>query len=134
MVKGVGKRLSDADINAAVLLLDSWSGKLTWDVYLSVLEVEIGHKYTKAAMLRHDRIKYAWDSAKSRVREIEGGHGTVTLNLAKQRIEELNNRIERLERENNQLLEQFVRWANNAVAKGLTIDDLDRPLHRGRQL
>lgn len=130
MVKRVGKRLSDANINSAVLLLDSWSGKLTWEVYLSVLEVEIGHKYTKAAMLRHNRIKAAWDCAKSRVRKVDGGHGTVGLNQAKLRIYELKNRVERLEKENNQLLEQFVRWANNAVNKGLTIDDLDRPLQQ----
>ena len=128
MAKGAGKRLSDADIATAVELLDGWAGKLTWDIYLSVLELDLGHKYTKAAMLRHDRVKLAWENAKSRVRSVEGGHGSVGMNQAKARIQELTDRLNRMESENNQLLEQFVRWSNNAVMKGLTLEDLDRPL------
>lgn len=128
MTKVSGKRLSDADISTAVSLLDGWAGKLTWNIYLAVLEVDIGHKYTKAAMLRHDRIKMAWDGAKSRVRSVEGAHGSVGMNQARARIQELTDRLERVEAENKQLLEQFVRWSNNAVMKGLTLDDLERPL------
>ncbi len=128
MTPSIAKRLTDADIEAAVRLLDGWSGKLTWERYLSILAVDIGHKYTKAAMLRHPRIKSAWESAKSRIRGNEGSHGTVGMKQAKAHIQKLTNRVERLEKENNQLLEQFIRWANNATQKGLTIDDLDRPL------
>lgn len=124
----MAKRLSDSDINTAVTVLDGWTGKLTWDIYLSVLEADIGHKYTKAAMLRHNRIKAAWDAAKSRVREKEGNHGNLGMKQAKDRIRELTDALNRMQSENNQLLEQFVRWSNNAVMKGLTIDDLDRPL------
>ena len=57
-------KLTDKDIEKAVLLLDGWAGKLTWDRYLAVLAVEIGHTYTKVAMLRQPRIKAAWDLAK----------------------------------------------------------------------
>lgn len=122
------KRLTEADINTSLRLLDSWSGKLTWEIYLSVLAVELGHKYTKAAMLRHPRIKSAWNNAKDRIQSSEGGHGTIGMIHAKERIRVLQNRVERLEQENNALLEQFLRWAKNASEKGLTIDDLDRPL------
>lgn len=122
------KRLSDGDIAKAVNILDGWSQKLTWDHYLSVLAVEIGHRYTKAAMLRHDRIKQAWNAAKARSRGSEGGHGSSALALANQRIRVLEDRVERLQRENDQLLEQFVRWANNAVQYNVTIDKLDKPL------
>lgn len=122
------KRLTNADIGVALRLLDSWSGKLTWETYLSILAVELGHKYTKAAMLRHPRIKSAWNSAKDRIQTNEGGHGTIGMKQAQNQIRILKNRVERLELENNQLLEQFLRWAKNATEKGLTIDDLDRPL------
>ncbi|MGI1678711.1 MAG: hypothetical protein K6L75_08275 [Cellvibrionaceae bacterium] len=128
MAKGTGKRLTDSDIEKAVELLDGWSGKLTWDIYLSVLEADLGHRYTKAAMLRHDRIKSSWDAAKSRVRSIEGGHGSVGLRQANKRIHELNGRLERLTNENHQLLEQFVRWSHNAVLMGMKPEELDRPL------
>ena len=36
--------------------------------------------------------------------------------------------LKRLQKENDQLLEQFVRWANNAVQYNVTIDKLDKPL------
>lgn len=128
----IAKRLTEADINTSLRLLDGWSGKLTWEKYLSVLAVELGHKYTKAAMLRHPRIKSAWNKAKDRLQSSEGGHGTIGMKQATDRIRVLQNRVERLEQENNKLLEQFLRWAKNASEKGLNIDDLDRPLPPAR--
>ena len=123
-------KLTDANIEKAVLVLDGWAGNLIWDRYLVILELEIGHKYTKAAMLRQPRIKAAWDLAKARARESAPaiGHGDVALTLSAKRIEQLEDRVERLQKENNQLLEQFVRWAHNAVRHGLALKDLDRPL------
>lgn len=132
MKETIAKRLTETDINISLRLLDSWSGKLTWETYLSVLAVELGHKYTKAAMLRHPRIKSAWNNAKDRIQSSEGGHGTIGMKQAENRIRILQNRVERLEQENNQLLEQFLRWAKNASEKGLNIDDLDRPLPPAR--
>jgi len=61
-------RLSDKDIERAVTVLDGWSGKLTWDLYLSELESVLGHRYTKVAMLNRARIANAWNLAKIRTR------------------------------------------------------------------
>jgi predicted RNase H-like nuclease (RuvC/YqgF family) len=128
-------KLSDTGIDAAVKLLDGWAGKLTWERYLTVLELEIGHKYTKAAMLRHPRIADAWRHAKDRSSNVsEGGYGNVALSQAKARIKRLESRVERLERENNQLLEQFLRWSYNAASRGLTPEILDRPLPPGKNI
>lgn len=123
-------KLTDGNIEKAVLVLDGWAGKLIWDRYLAILEVEIGHKYTKAAMLRQPRIKAAWDLAKARARESAPatGHGNVALTLSASRIQQLEDRVERLQYENHQLLEQFVRWAHNATRHGLALKDLDRAL------
>lgn len=124
-------KLNDNGIDKAVRLLDGWAGKLTWDRYLAMLEVEIGHKYTKAAMLRHPRIKAAWDYAKELARDDNGvtvSRSAVETEKALERVKLLESRVERLTRENNALLEQFVRWSHNAVRGGLTLDDLDRPL------
>jgi hypothetical protein len=124
-------KLNDSGIDKAVRLLDGWAGKLTWDRYLAMLEVEVGHKYTKAAMLRHPRIKAAWDHAKELARD-DGGvnvsRSAIETEKALERVKLLESRVERLTRENNALLEQFVRWGHNAVRGGLTLDDLDRPL------
>ncbi|MFG0753693.1 hypothetical protein ACF8O8_12830 [Pseudomonas sp. TYF_14] len=127
-------RLHDSGIEKAVRLLDGWAGKLTWDRYLAMLEVELGHRYTKAAMLRHPRIKAAWGHAKEVARDDDsagaagGSRGAIETEKAMERVRLLEARIERLTRENNALLEQFVRWSHNAVRRGLTIDDLDHPL------
>lgn len=125
-------KLNDAGIDKAVRLLDGWVGLLTWDRYLAMLEVEIGHKYTKAAMLRQPRIKSAWDHAKEHAKDDNGvvrvSRSAVETDKALERVKLLEARVERLTRENNALLEQFVRWSHNAVRGGLTLDDLDRPL------
>lgn len=123
-------KLTDNSIEKAVMLLDGWSGKLTWDRYLAVLAVEIGHTYTKMAMLRQPRIKAAWGVAKDRVHESapHGGYGNVAMSLSRERTRELERRVERLTQENNLLLEQFVRWAHNATRRGLSLTDLDKPL------
>ena len=124
-------KLNDTGIEKAVRLLDGWAGKLTWDRYLAMLEVEIGHKYTKAAMLRRPRIKSAWDHAKEHAKDDNGvsvSRRAVETDKALERVKLLEARVERLTRENNALLEQFVRWSHNAVRRGLTLDDLDRPL------
>tara|TARA_R110002033_G_scaffold62394_1_gene113124 strand:+ start:6336 stop:6746 length:411 start_codon:yes stop_codon:yes gene_type:complete len=123
-------KLTDNDIEKAVMLLDGWSGKLTWKRYLAVLAVEIGHTYSKVAMLRQPRIKAAWDLAKDRVHENapRGGYGNVAISLSAERVRELERRVERLTFENNQLLEQFVRWSHNATRRGLSLTDLDKPL------
>lgn len=129
-------RLSDKDIERAVTVLDGWSGKLTWDLYLSELESVLGHRYTKVAMLNRARIANAWNLAKIRTRSSvkEAKHGEVVLTKTIEQVSILKAKVERLEAENNQLLEQFLRWSYNAYRLGVTIDQLDAnlpPIDRG---
>ncbi|MNP77502.1 hypothetical protein D3C76_1749450 [compost metagenome] len=44
------------------------------------------------------------------------------------RNRELEERVQRLTRENTRLLEQFVRWAHNASRRGMSLEELERPL------
>ncbi|KGS15264.1 hypothetical protein ALP73_00198 [Pseudomonas coronafaciens pv. garcae] len=124
-------KLNDTGIDKAVRLLDGWTGKLTWDRYLAMLEVEIGHKYTKAAMLRHPRIKSAWGHAKELARDESGvpvSRSAIETEKALERVRLLEGRVERLTRENQVLLEQFVRWSHNALRKGMSLAELEAPL------
>ncbi|MHA6137928.1 hypothetical protein ACX3YC_10820 [Pseudomonas mohnii] len=122
-------KMTDATIETAVQLLDGWRKKLHWDLYLAELESQINHRYTKAAMLRQPRIKSAWNEAKARAfASGESVHKGTALDQASRKILKLEHTVERLTRENNQLLEQFVRWAHNAGRRGLTPYDLDKPL------
>lgn len=124
-------RLTNERIEIALKLLDGWTGKLTWSRYLALLELDIGHKYTKAALLRHSRFKVAWDKRRwneNPDRNIEKGFGNHGLQTALEKIEKLEATIERLENENHLLIEKFVVWSTNATNKGLTIEDLNRPI------
>jgi hypothetical protein len=122
-------KMTDATIEIAIRLLDGWQKKLYWDSYLAELESQINHRYTKAAMLRQPRIKSAWDDAKARAfASGESVHKGTALEQSNIKISKLENTVDRLTRENNQLLEQFVRWAHNAARRGLTPFDLDKPL------
>ena len=124
-------RLTNERIEIALKLLDGWTGKLTWSRYLALLELDLGHKYTKAALLRHTRFKNAWDKRRweenpdRKKKKSYGNHG---LQIALEKIERLEATIKRLENENNLLTEKFVVWSTNATNKELTIEDLNRPI------
>jgi hypothetical protein len=126
-------RLTDADIEKAVRLLDGWSGKLTWDRYLAVLKTEVGHLYTKPGLRKHARIVNAWDMAQKRlsegVRSVGArSNGDAAIAHARQTIASLRAENERLKQENRDLLERFMRWSYNAAARGIGPEVLDRDI------
>lgn len=126
-------RLTDADIEKAVRLLDGWSGKLTWNRYLAVLETEVGHLYTKPGMRKHARIVNAWDMAQKRLSEGARSvgarsNGDAAIAHARQTIASLRAENERLKQENRDLLERFLYWSYNAAAHGLGPEILDRDI------
>ncbi len=132
-------RLTDESIGKAVLLLDGWTGKLTWARYLAVLETEIGHRYSKVAMHKHARIKAAWELTRKRLSDSDGeadikSHGDAAVAQLRRKVSELRVAKARLEQENRDLLERFRLWSYNAVQKGCSESDLNRPLPvlRGR--
>ena len=124
-------RLTKERIDIALKLLDSWTGKLTWLRFLAMLEVDLGHKYTKAALLRHSRFKDSWDKrrwSENPERNEKNNFGNYGLQIALEKIAKLEKTIERLENDNNLFNEKFVVWATNAANKGITIEELNRPI------
>jgi hypothetical protein len=128
-------RLTDRTIERAVRVLDTWSGKLTWDRYLDELCRVLGHRYTKVAMLNRQRIADAWRLAKQRRPALQIRAEDSALARSQERVDALKNENERLSCENESLKVQFLRWQYNAYQlKGLTIDQLDAslpPVDRG---
>lgn len=124
------KHLTDRKIEAIVEVVDGWSGKLTWDRLIEAIQPRVGD-YTRQALNNHTRIKSAFDQRKKALR---GGipksfeDKPVELQKALQRIERLEAENQRISRENDQLLEQFVRWGYNAANKGMSEDQLNAAL------
>jgi hypothetical protein len=138
MAKQRAKNLGDAEIKQIVEILDGWSGKLTWELLIDAIELQMHNCYTRQALHKHERIRHAFDLQKKTPSE-EGGEirrvASPELQAALDRIARLEAENRRLESENQRLLEQFVRWAYNAHTRGLEYDFLNRslpPVSRGQ--
>lgn len=133
------KNITDEDIEITVRVLDGWEGKLSWESLIDELGFKTKKHYTRQALSKHTRIKSAFTDTKKRL----SNHGQVQIsgkmksaNYLSQKNELLVSENKRLKRENEQILQQFTRWAYNAYIKGLTIDDLNKklpPLDRGQE-
>lgn len=125
------KNLGDAEIKQIAEILDGWSGKLSWELLIDAIELRMFSRYTRQALYKHERISHAFELKKNELSE-GGKHvkrvASPQLQIALDRIARLESENRRLESENNQLLEQFARWAYNAHTRGLDHEFLNRPL------
>lgn len=134
-------KLSDRDIDLAVVLLNGWSSKLTWDLFLRAfaLELDHGHVYSKVAMLKQDRIASAWKLAKQRLSDEAKeagtrGHGTSAVATLRKMLDQAKAELAAERSKNHELLRTFKRWQFNAERHGLRLTQLDAPVSRpGRQ-
>ena len=125
------RNLDDAGIKDIVEILDGWSEKLTWDLFIEAINFRTHNKYTRQTLHKHERIKNAFELCKARLADGDVAIRNVRspeLQKALERIARLEAENKRLESENNQLLEQFVRWAYNAYTRGLDSQFLNQPL------
>lgn len=133
----MAQHLTDQDIDNIVEILDYWSPneKLTWDRLCTAIEqqLELIPAPTRQTLQKYARIKNAFDLGKkspaarlviSRAKE----KVPQSLKIAQARIEALESKLQRLEKENSMLLEQFVVWQYNAHKYGVSIDKLNEPL------
>jgi uncharacterized protein (UPF0335 family) len=125
------KNLGDAEIKQIVEILDGWSDKLSWELLIGAIEQRMFSRYTRQALFKHERIRLAFELRKN---ELSAGGLDVKrvaspqLQIALDRIARLEAENRRLELENNQLLEQYARWAYNAHTRGLDHDFLNRAM------
>jgi len=123
----MAKTLNDKDIQKILGIIDGWKGKLTYEKLIDAAEMPLRHRYSRQALYGHVRIREAVNNRKNALRNGTAGKQVKSVELQKalERIERLNSVIQRLEKENEVLLSQFVRWAYNAHSKGLTPEFLN---------
>jgi hypothetical protein len=132
------KNIGDDDIAEIVSILDGWSGKLGWDLLITAIERRNGNSYSRQALDKHVRIKQAFVQRKKALAGTDGESRKVSspeLQAALDRIQRLAAANDRLTKENNSLLEQFVRWAYNASHFGVGQEKLNKalpPVSRGQ--
>jgi hypothetical protein len=126
------RNLTDQDVAAIVSILDGCADSLTWDGLIEEIERRLLVRYTRQALHKHARIAEAFASRKKAIRETDFNRTRATsppeLQVARERIARLEAENQRLEMENDRLLEQYVTWIYNANSRGMSVTDLNRPL------
>ena len=134
----MAQHLTDKDIENIVELLDYWplDQKLTWERLCQAIELQLEFvpAPTRQTLQKYVRIKTAYDQCKkpqvSKVKSITTQKLPASLKIAQTKIEALEAKNARLEKENAMLLEQFVVWQYNAHKYGLSITKLNEPLSK----
>lgn len=136
----MAKHLRDTDIEKIVKLIDVWDHKkLTWPLLVESISVNLGLKYSRQTLYKYKLITDAFEIRKQSLREKAGVDPifkSKQMQDAANTIEELKLKILRLEKQNNDLLEQFLRWLYNvshATRLPITIDDLNKPLPENKR-
>lgn len=124
--------LNDDAIAVVVGILDGWTGPLSWEDLICQVEVRLHARYTRQALHKHERIRQAFALRREFVADEPKPKRIVKGSLERQkdheRIARLTAENQRLEVENNRLLEQFARWLYNAWIRGLDEGTLNQPL------
>ena len=125
-------RLTEEDIKDVVSVLNDWTDKLTWEYLIEELLQRWHRTYTRQALDRHASIKNAYTTAKLRLRKSPVNlkrQGPRELVLERERRERAETKNKELERQIDYLDTKFLCWAYNALLRGLTEADLNRPLN-----
>lgn len=127
----MAKHLDDAEVETIVDLIENSSDQLTWEGISLTCEKILGRKISRQTLARKSRIVEAIKARKRKENEyLESVQKPIpsSMRVAIEKIERLELKINRLERENTQLLEQFVRWQYNSFKHGMRPDQLNENL------
>lgn len=124
--------LTEQRIKVVIDILDGWEGKLTWELLLAAVEKTTGIRYSRFTFAEYPEIANAFSFKKDTLRGTWKGERSQPrderVRAALEQVERYKAKVERLEMENQLLLEQFVTWATNAERKGVTMTMLNAPL------
>lgn len=132
MKKARAPDLTEERIQLVLDTLDGWKGKLTWGLLIEEVQRRTGIEYSRftfieypgianAFTLRKKTLSGTWKTPPALPRDNE-------VRAAIERGDRYKAKAERLDQENQLLLEQFVTWAINAERKGVTMQMLNAPL------
>ena len=129
------KIITEKTLPLALHELDKWSGKLTWPRFAERLATVLGEeKISRHTLLSYPALVEAFNDRKNALKESASEQvPDITISLAKEQIATLENKVQRLEKENNLLKEQFIRWEHNLyMMPGVDMkrlnENIDKPL------
>ena len=112
-------------------IIDAWHGRLTWSALIDEVEKATGIVYSRFTLAAHPQVAVAFQGRKDKL-----GHAPSRKSMprdekvraAMEQVGRYKQKADRLEAENQRLLEQFVTWAVNAERHGLSMDKLNAAL------
>jgi predicted nuclease with TOPRIM domain len=127
----MGKHLSQKDVHDITNLIDDWKGpKFTWELLCKQITNKLGFKTTRQTLPEYKSIDEAYKLQKKRIKNKKEDK-PFKPRSAQYYIDEnekLKLKVERLEKENSSLKEQFILWMYNANSRNVGIDILNKPL------
>ncbi|MGZ0080081.1 hypothetical protein [Methylomonas sp. ZR1] len=128
----MAKHLTDQDIAKIVSLIDQWNDdvKFSWESLCQLALKRYSISSARQTLEKYSRIKSAFKDKKENLR-VNGKRKEkipASLSIAAKRIANLEAENERLKKEQDSLLAQFVVWQYNAYAHGVSMDKLNLPL------
>lgn len=123
-------RLSENDEKRIIDLIHGWvNPKLTWELLVIACENELGIETTRKTLNTRSYIKAVMKIKKGDLRTPSDMPGYLSdVGVANQKLVQLVKKVELLEKANNDLVEQFLRWQYNAKNYNVSEEMLNRPL------
>ncbi|WP_319470115.1 hypothetical protein [uncultured Pseudodesulfovibrio sp.] len=127
----MSRHLTPDAIDAIVVLIEKWEGKLSWPLLVNAVFLVIGSKYSRQTLSSKAKIQAAFDERKQQLKtgsKAPKYYTTREVDLALQQLERLKLENKALKKERDTLLGQISIWSYNAAIKGLSERELNAPI------
>lgn len=123
--------ITEENLEEILLLINTWDSKLTWDLLChKVAELLNVRSIERQSLANYPDIQKAFSKRKQKIKEQEAAipEKNVTIDYLKKQVNNLKAQVQRLEDINDRYKKTFIIWQYNAYMKGMTENDLNKPL------
>ena len=123
--------ITEENLEDIIMLINTWEGKLTWDLLCSEVSQLLNIKsIERQSLANYSDIQKAFSTRKQRIKENSKANPqpNVTIDYLQKQVNNLKAQVQRLEEINEQYKQKFIVWQYNAYMHGMTEDKLNKPL------
>ena len=123
--------ITEENLEDIIMLINTWEGKLTWDLLCSEVSQLLNVKsIERQSLANYSDIQKAFSTRKQRIKENSKANPqpNVTIDYLQKQVNNLKAQVQRLEEINEQYKQKFIVWQYNAYMHGMTEDKLNKPL------
>ncbi|OOF82063.1 hypothetical protein BKG92_07360 [Rodentibacter ratti] len=123
--------ITEENLEDIIMLINTWEGKLTWDLLCSEVSQLLNIKsIERQSLANYSDIQKAFSTRKQRIKENSKANPqpNVTIDYLQKQVNNLKAQVQRLEEINEQYKQKLIVWQYNAYMHGMTEDKLNKPL------